>query len=104
MAIVDILKQINDAEEEADSIILRTRNKIADIEKDTAIKIDKINAECDAEIAVRIKNMTPPAAVHNTEARISVSNEKINSAIEFGTKEFFAGINAAGTHPAGGPV
>jgi hypothetical protein len=92
MAIVDILKQINDAEEEAENIVLRARAKIADIDKDTAIKIDKINAECDVEIAARIKNMVPPAAVRNTDAKITVSNEKINAAVELGTKEFFARV------------
>ena len=90
MAIVDILKRINDAEEEADNIVARAKDKIADMERETAIKVDKISTDADAEIAVRIKNMTPPPTVHNTDAGINVSNEKIAKAVEFGTKEFFA--------------
>jgi hypothetical protein len=107
MAIADILKRINDAEAEADNIVAHARAKTAEIEKDTAVKIDKINTECDAEIAAKIKNMTPPAAVHGTGTKVTVPKEKINAAVDFGTKEFFASVGmtaGVGTHFAAEPV
>jgi hypothetical protein len=89
MAIAEILGEINKAEDEADGILLRAGKQVAEIEKETAVKIDKINADTDTETAEIIKNMTP-ATVTAKKVTVSVTDEKINSAVAFGTKEFMA--------------
>ncbi|MDR1917710.1 MAG: hypothetical protein LBQ05_01855 [Christensenellaceae bacterium] len=88
MGITEILQQINDAEKEADNIILRAKTQIADLEKDTAIQIDKLNAEVDAEIAEKSKAFTPTATVKQG-ITLTVAPDKINSAVAYATKEFY---------------
>jgi G3E family GTPase len=89
MGIAEILQQINDAESEADSIIAGAKAQIAEIDKDTVNKIDRINADIDTEIAAKIKDMAPAAAVSQT-VKVNVAQEKIASAVAYATKEFYA--------------
>jgi hypothetical protein len=89
--IADILRKINETEAEADNILIRAKSKIADIEKDTVARIERLNTDADAEIAAKIKGMTPAAAAADSApVKITADRKKIDAATAFATKEFYA--------------
>jgi vacuolar-type H+-ATPase subunit H len=88
--LVNILKQINEAEEEADRIFMHAKTQVADIEKDTSLKIDKIKADTDAEIIAKIKETAPAVNAAGESVKIKVDDKKFQKAVGFATNEFMA--------------
>jgi hypothetical protein len=88
--LADILKQINEAENEADNIFARTKTQILDIEKDAAVKIEKINADTDAEIAAKVRELTPNIIPEAKEIKITPDQKKFDAAVKFAADEFYA--------------
>jgi len=89
--LVDILKRINDAEEEADRILTRTKTQTADIEKDTFAAIQKLNSEMDAEIAaVTSKMRAQPTKAMEPIKIVPPEKKKTDAAIKYATEQFLA--------------
>ena len=80
--LADILKNIQETEEQAEQIIAKANVQVREIEKQTYQRITKIENNTNAEIAAELAKLPQPEPMPAPTVEINVPQAKLNAAVD----------------------